>query len=1151
MTKRGHFIINGAPRVIVNQIIRAAGVYYQQQVNKVVHKGNKQVYRTFFVDIISQRGVWIRFELDKKRQIWVCMKKTPKIPIFIFLKALGFSKKTILADLKTAQVNTLNARKVNFRNFLFYITQNFQDEKNFTNSYIYRKFLNPEIYDLGITGRKRLNAKFGLQTHKTVLTPLDFLKIVYRLCEITKYQSMMDDIDNLSNRRIRTVGELLKIQFFQAMFRLEKILEPKMKKNESMETFFTTRAMNSALREFFGSCQLSQFLDQTNPLSELTHKRRISSLGPNGIQRETAGMEIRGIHSTYFGRICPIETPEGQNAGLVNSLTIFSKKNAEGFLESIFYKIYKGQIQTQLKPVSLNAIDEQNVRINFGDIRLSNFNFVKNRSITARYRQQLIRTSKSFVEFSYHSCFQMISIATALIPFLEHNDANRVLMGSNMQRQSVPLCLFESSKVRNIIENRVVSDCGYCSQISFSGLTLYSSKNQIHFYKFSSNWKIYRLEGCKSQTKNVAFFNKFWHKTHNYLRGRCFFLKIFKNRQKNGDLLALKNVSTTKFVRLTLKARMLRKLDWTKLAMKSQDFPKIQYNKRSASWRCFKTQTNIDRKFFSRGKLDLLNLRFTIGKIRFCHKTEHKLLPASLGLNLLTFSKIKNPAHTRYLNYSLQIKKNPIYEYKKVFQPVWQTPIDHQETLSHKQILWLKNYQKTNQGTHLIQKPLISSLEWVQKGDIVSDCSTSKNGKLALGQNLLIAYLPWEGFNFEDAIIINERCVSQDLYTSLHIEKYEVEIRDTINGLERITCNLPIHDPTRHQLDNNGIIQLGCFVQEGTILVGKVTPVENKPLLPHEKLLYDIVGKEIERVKDSSLRAPKSTFGRVIYISMNDRCYPENQYNTITSNKNQSPNPPNFQKICIYIAEKRKIKIGDKMAGRHGNKGIISKILPAQDLPFLLNGEILDLILNPLGVPSRMNVGQLFECLLGFAGEKLHQEFQLEIFDEKYGFDASRSLVYWKLFELRKKFHQKWFFSTQCPGKIPLFDGRTGEKYQQTSTVGRSYILKLIHLVDDKMHARSTGPYSLVTQQPLKGRSKHGGQRFGEMEVWALQGFGSAFILQELLTVKSDDTKGRSKVIENILKNSTMIFGTPESFKVLLRELQSLCLDVQICQKTL
>nr|YP_009330341.1 DNA-directed RNA polymerase subunit beta [Lambia antarctica]ANN39047.1 DNA-directed RNA polymerase subunit beta [Lambia antarctica] len=1097
MTKRGHFIINGSPRVIVNQIIRSPGIYYQQQIHKVFQKGDKQIYRTFFVDIISQRGVWVRIELDKKRQIWVCMKKTPKIPMFVFLKSLGFSKKSLYEGFfdsfttKILQKEKLPKKKLTKteqkrqaiwktnRNFLLYITQNFQSEKISNQNFITRKFLNPQIYDLGHVGRKRLNQKLGLKTTQTILTPLDFLRITYKLVDLVRNQNLVDDIDNLANRRIRTVGELLQIQFYQALFRLEKILQEKIKKYQAddggLNLLFTTKPLNSVLREFFGSCQLSQFLDQTNPLAELTHKRRISSLGPNGIQRETAGMDIRGIHSTYFGRICPIETPEGQNAGLVNSLTIFAQKNADGFLESIFYKIYKGQIQKQLSPILLSADNEQKFPVNIGDTSLSKLNFFTTKTLPARYRQQLMRMPKKSIQLSGYSSFQMISIATSLIPFLEHNDANRVLMGSNMQRQAVPLLIFHSSKIRNNLENRVISDSGYCSQIAFSGLTLYQSKNQCEFYLPKIFFRLKKNSKLKKSRISFFFYSSLFFFD---------FINDFSRKKKSNQIKKFSYLNKWSFVK------------------------NPQVNNQS-----------INKKRLNSRKIFYLKIKFLI-KIykRFCFAKNKK------------FSINVYKSYTKA--FTCLIKKE--FENKK-YLPT----LSFKNYTYNKKTIWLKNFEKTNQGTYLIQKPLINTLDWVQKGDILSDCSTSKRGHLALGQNLLIAYLPWEGFNFEDAIIINEQLVLEEKYTSLHIEKYEIEIRETLYGLERITATLPINDPSIEQLDNNGIIKLGCLVNEGTILVGKVTPIENKPLLPHEKLLYDIVGKEIERVKDTSLRAPKSTFGRILYISINNDQYTGSSFPL-----------KNCQKICIYVAEKRKIKIGDKMAGRHGNKGVISKILPRQDLPFLLNGESMDILLNPLGVPSRMNVGQLFECLLGFASDKLYEDFELEIFDEKYGFDASRSLVYYKLFELRKKMQQKWYFSNQCAGKMPLFDGRTGEKFQQTTTVGKSYIMKLIHLVDDKMHARSTGPYSLVTQQPLKGRSKHGGQRFGEMEVWALEGFGSAYILQELLTVKSDDTKGRTKIIENILKNSTMVFGTPESFKVLLRELQSLCLDINICQRT-
>ncbi len=1107
MTKRGHFIINGAPRVIVNQIIRAPGVYYQQQLNKTLQKGQKQFYRTFFVDIISRRGVWIRFELDKKRQIWVRMKKTPKIPIFLFLKSLGFSLKNIFSDLKSSTTNFLDPGWLRPQNFLFYMTKNFQIEKQINSDYlelISKKFLNSQHYDLGQVGRRRLNNKLGLKTIRTVLTPLDFLKITYCLLNLTEYQGEMDDIDHLSHRRIRTVGELLEIQFFQAFIRLEKMLDEKMKKMNNLESLFTPKPLNTSIREFFGSCQLSQFLDQTNPLAELTHKRRISCLGPNGIQRETAGMDIRGIHATYFGRICPIETPEGQNAGLVNSLTIFSIKNAYGFLTSLFYKIYKGQLQKQSSLCSLTADAEQNYKVNFGDLQCSSLSFLNNNIIPARYQLNLIRSNKNHLQLGIFSPFQMISIATSLIPFLEHNDANRVLMGSNMQRQAVPLLVSQFSHIRNHSESRVISDTGYGIQSDDAALALYVSKNQLDLYQPRSayiSWSSINGFQRTPWTHKQSFLYEQIHKS-------LLYLSIDKNSKK---ILLDRMLSRSRSKKMNVQVLFHPNQVGVHLS-------KIVY----------KVGRNDALKFDKKIFQNIVRLRKIYGLLFY--KKNRSMEAPRVG-------------HSRNNLISLEQLNVPIEKYKIKqidslnLQSIEHFSIQKAKFNRQKKTIWLKNFQKTNQGTYLIQKPLINTLEWVQKADLLTDGSTSLNGQLALGQNLLIAYLPWEGFNFEDAIIINEQLILQEKYTSLHIEKYELEVRETFYGLERITPHLPIQDDSLNQLDKNGIIRCGCLVKEGTILVGKVTPIENKPLLPHEKLLYDIVGKTIERIKDTSLRAPKNTSGRVIYISMNDQPYQTFKYKHL-----------NCQKIGIYIAEKRKIQIGDKMAGRYGNKGIISKILPIQDLPFLLNGEIIDLILNPLGVPSRMNVGQLFECLLGLASKNLHQDFQLEIFDEKYGFDASRSLVYSKLFELRKKYKQKWFFSTQSTGKIPLFDGRTGEKYQQLTTVGQSYIMKLIHLVDDKMHARSTGPYSLVTQQPLKGRSKHGGQRFGEMEVWALEGFGSAFILQELLTVKSDDTQGRTKIIENILTNSTMKFGTPESFKVLLKELQSLCLDITICQ---
>lgn len=1064
MTNRGHFIINGSPRIIVNQLIRAEGVYFKQEIHKVTNSGKNEFFRTFYIDVISKRGIWIRFELDRKQKIWVCMKKTPKIPIFIFLKAIGFNHKTIFNHFNNfLQFIPHYSEPENesiFGNFFNYKT----DENQLMQNSIFQKFLNIQSYDLGLNGRRKLNTKLGLNINQTILTPLDCLRITYLLLHLYNNKIKFDDIDDLSNRRIRTIGELLQIQIHQALFRFQKLLTEKNKKSDIIPYLISTKPFNSTLQEFFNSCVLSQFLDQVNPLAELTHKRRISALGPNGIQRENAGMDIRSIHSTYFGRLCPIETPEGKNAGLVNSLAIFTYPNINGFLQAPYLPVFKGQIQKQLKPIYFDANIEKPFRIISADHHLSKLNFLTNFDYIVRQYQELSRAPQNLVEFCGYSTLQLISVATSVIPFLEHNDANRVLMGSNMQRQAVPLLFSDASNIRTLLESRVISDTNHSPRTKNSGIILYTSQNQLHLYN-SNSWQITqksRLKYLNLRTTSLSYTKKYVN-------------------------LIKQNLSPY-FIKLRL--------------TKNYNSLSLVYLKKES----------------------VFNQRLNLSEIRLLH---------------FYFSNIIYRQCTQYMLYFLYDQLS----YFKLFKKGFISNYSEGKTLIptyNIQTIHLQPFEKTNQGTFQVQKPIVSTLEWLHKGDFIADCASSENGRLALGRNLLVAYIPWEGYNFEDAIILNEKLILNEKFISIHIEKYEFEVQETNYGFEQITRHLPLNNKKIDHLDKNGIIKLGSRVTSGMLLIGKIAPIEPKPLLPHEKLLYDIVGKKIEKIKDVSLYAPSTIEGRVIYITVNNNKYLTNSIES-----------EDCMQICLYIAEKRNLQVGDKLSGRHGNKGVISQILPTQDLPFLLNGQMVDIVLNPLGVPSRMNVGQLFEALLGLASRELKEDYKIEVFDEKLGFDASRSLVYFKLMQLRKQTQHKWYFSKNFPGKTFLFDGRTGEKFIEPAMVGETYILKLIHMVEEKIHARSTGPYSLVTQQPLKGRSKHGGQRFGEMEVWALEGFGSAYILQELLTIKSDDTLGRTKIMDTILNNKNMYFGTPESFKVLLRELQSLCLNIKICQRTI
>jgi len=677
-------------------------------------------------------------------------------------------------------------------------------------------------------------------------------------------------------------------------------------------------------------------MDQTNPLAELTHKRRLSVLGPGGITRDRAGFAVRDIHPSQYGRICPIETPEGPNAGLIGSLSTYGRVNSYGFIETPFYKVEDGKVLQNSYPVYLDATAEDNCRLAAGDVDLGLNGIIQDKIIPVRHRQDLINILSTEVDYIAVSPIQVVSLATSLIPFLEHDDANRALMGSNMQRQSVPLLYPEAPLIGTGLEGQTARD---------SGMTLLSA--------------------------------------------------------------------------------------------------------------CYGKVTQI-----------------STGKIL------------------------------------IKDKENNIFTYN------------------------LTKYQRSNQDTCINQRPFVSINEKVMTGQIIADGASTEGGELSVGQNIIVAYMPWEGYNYEDAFVISERLLYDDLFTSLHIEKFEIDIRQTKLGMEEVTRDLPnTSEGSLINLDENGIVKIGTWVTAGDILVGKLTPKGESDYPPEGKLLRAIFGEKSRDVRNTSLKLPHGTSGRVLDIK-------------IFSRNNRDDLPPGTDEILkVYIAQTRKIQIGDKMAGRHGNKGIISKILPRQDMPYLPDGTPVDMMLNPLGVPSRMNVGQIFETLLGLAAENLNTRFKVVPFDEMYGAEASRALVNKKLKEAATD--KPWLFSNQHPGKMVLKDGRTSQFFENPITLGFSYMLKLVHLVDDKIHARSTGPYSLVTQQPLGGRAQQGGQRLGEMEVWALEAFGAAYTLQELLTIKSDDMQGRNETLNAIVKGLPIPRpGIPESFKVLMRELQALCLDV-------
>jgi DNA-directed RNA polymerase subunit beta len=785
--------------------------------------------------------------------------------------------------------------------------------------------------------------------------PEDVLAGVDYLLRVSNGESQfLDDIDHLKNRRARLAGELIQTQFRLGLNRLERSVHTRISDETllrqkrlgvALPSLIRTQIVGSVFKEFFGSNQLSQFMDQTNPLAEITHKRRLSSLGPGGLHRDRAGLIVRGIHPSYYGRICPIETPEGKNAGLVGSIATYARVNADGFLESPYVLMQSENSNQDDGFFLLNASYEDKVIVAAADTQMAASR------VPARTRREFIETEPNEITFLGLCPIQFMSIATALIPFLEHDDANRALMGSNMQRQAVSLLTPQRAFVGTGLEARVTHDSGAVARIRKSAYVLYADSQRI-------------------------------------------------------DVLTEKSVG----------------------------------------------------------------------------------------------------------------RKSP------------NEPSFERETIP------LTTYQRSNQDTCMHQRPSVVPNTWVHAGECLADTASTVAGELALGKNILVAYMPWEGYNFEDAVLVSERLVFEDVFTSVHIERYDISTSRTRDGQEYITSKV---EKNMH-LDQFGVIKVGTWVEPGDILVGKVSPQQESENTPEGRLLRAIFGGATRDVKDTPLVVPSGVTGRVLECRT---LFETTKYNE------ELDSYESVGSVHIFLVQKRKVQVGDKIAGRHGNKGIISNILPRQDMPFLQNGTPVDMVLNPLGVPSRMNVGQIFECLLGLAAHTLEQNYKVLPFDEMHGDEVSRGFVYQQLYKARCATNQKWVFRPESPGKSILFDGRTGYPFDQPVTVGYPYILKLVHLVDDKIHARSTGPYSLVTQQPLGGRSKHGGQRLGEMEVWALEGFGAAYTLQELLTIKSDDMRGRNLAFMSIIRGNLLPKpGVPESFKVLVCELRGLCLDISLSQ---
>ncbi len=1047
MTAQGTFIINGAERVIVSQLVRSPGIYYEESVDKI---GKKLLTST----VIPNRGAWLEYETDSNDVFWVRVDRTRKLPVTVLLRSLGLVNDIDITNLFGEDERLMatiekDAAKTE-EEALFEIYRRLRPGEPPTvessRSLLQMLFFDPKRYDLARVGRYKFNKKLAIASRvvgqiaaenivdertgevicaagevitrdkaeaaecagvnivhimvedrntgerKTIkvfsnnmvelsefvdfdVTDLNIRGKVRRsvletileeneseedikaailrsvdalspkhITEDDIFASInyclnlfyglgnVDDIDHLGNRRLRGVGELLQNQFRMGLARMERGVRERMSTQDldivTPQSLINIRPVVATMKEFFGSSQLSQFMDQTNPLGELTHKRRLSALGPGGLSRERAGFQVRDVHYTHYGRMCPIETPEGPNIGLINSLSTYAHVNEYGFIEAPYRKVSKetGAVTDEIHYMTADVEDEFIVAQ--ANEPLDEKGRFLHKKVTARHKDEFLEVSPSDVDYMDVSPKQVVSVATTMIPFLENDDANRALMGSNMQRQAVPLLKTESPIVGTGMEYKAAKDSG-----------------------------VVALSPCDGFVERVA-------------------ANEIVLRDKEGEKHTVK----------------------------------------------------------------------------------------------------------------------------------------------------LAKFMRSNQGTCINQRPIVERGEEVKKGDIIADGPSTDNGEIALGRNVLIGFMTWEGYNYEDAILINEKLVRDDVFTSIHIEEYESESRDTKLGPEDITREIPnVGEDALKDLDERGIIRGGAEVRAGDILVGKVTPKGETELTPEERLLRAIFGEKAREVRDTSLRVPHGEAGIIVDVKVFTR-------------ENGDEMPPGVNQIVrCYIAQKRKISVGDKMAGRHGNKGVISRILPEEDMPFLPDGTPLDIVLNPLGVPSRMNIGQVLEVHLGLAAKKMGIKIATPVFDGATEEDIIEAL-------------EK--VGSRPDGKTVLYDGRTGEPFDNPVTVGYMYFLKLLHLVDDKIHARSTGPYSLVTQQPLGGKAQFGGQRFGEMEVWALEAYGAAYTLQEILTVKSDDVVGRVKTYESIVKGQNVPTpGVPESFKVLIKEFQSLGLDVKVLDR--
>jgi DNA-directed RNA polymerase subunit beta len=973
MTPRGTFVINGTERVVVSQIVRSPGVYFERQIEKTSDKD------VFTSKIIPSRGAWLEFEVDKKDLVGVRIDRKRKQSVTVFLKALGWTDEQIREEfgdfasmMATLEKDTVKTQDEALLDIYRKMRPGEPPTKEAAQNLIENLYFNGKRYDLAKVGRFKVNKKLGLdlELSQSMLTISDIVATLRYLVALHRGDLTMDygrevrvekdDIDHFGNRRLRTVGELIQNQVRIGLSRMERVVRERMTTQDveaiTPQTLINIRPVVASIKEFFGTSQLSQFMDQTNPLSGLTHKRRLSALGPGGLSRDRAGFEVRDVHPSHYGRMCPIETPEGPNIGLIGSLATYGRVTAFGFIETPYRKVVKGKVTDQVDYLTADEEDEHIIAQANAPLTDDN-HFAEARVLVRRRGGEVEYIIADEVDYMDVSPRQMVSVATAMIPFLEHDDANRALMGSNMMRQSVPLMRAEAPFIGTGMEFRAAVDAGDVLTATKAGVVTEVSADEVKVMADDSTYQTYSL---------------------------------------------------AKFTR-------------------------------------------------------------------------------------------------------------------------------------------------SNQGTSYNQKVVVTEGQKLEVGSVIADGPCTQNGEMALGKNLLVAFMSWEGHNYEDAIILSQRLVQDDVLTSIHIEEYEVDARDTKLGAEEITRDIPnVSEEVLADLDERGIIRVGADVVPGDILVGKVTPKGETELTPEERLLRAIFGEKAREVRDTSLKVPHGESGKVIGVKI----FESEEGFELPAGVNQL--------VRVYVAQKRKIQDGDKLAGRHGNKGVISKILPVEDMPFLEDGTPVDVVLNPLGVPGRMNVGQVLEMHLGWVAKTgwdvsgisdAWTNHLKEIGAEK---GAPGTNLATPVFDGALEDEISGLLSATLPnrdgnqligksGKARLFDGRSGEPYPTPISVGYMYILKLHHLVDDKIHARSTGPYSMITQQPLGGKAQFGGQRFGEMEVWALEAYGAAYTLQELLTIKSDDVLGRVKVYEAIVKGENIPEpGIPESFKVLIKEMQSLCLNVEV-----